>query len=93
MSEPNKGNLKNRTEEFGAVEGDGGIIRCDACPVLCRIKPGKSGACDRYANDQGRLVRCDNLLLTQRAAAAGSTGPGGEEATSSSPMSRSTSSA
>ena len=70
MSEPGQRNLKNRTEEFGAVEGDEGIIRCDACPVLCRIKPGKSGACDRYANDNGRLVRCDNLLLTRRAAAA-----------------------
>ena len=72
MSEARPRNLKNRTEEFGAAEGDEGIIRCDACPVLCRIKPGKSGACDRYANEDGRLVRCDNLVLTHRAGAAGS---------------------
>ena len=23
-------------------------IRCDACPVMCYIADGKSGACDRY---------------------------------------------
>lgn len=58
--------LTNRTSEFGATEGDTGIIRCDACPVLCRIKPGRSGACDRYANDDGQLIRCDAVVLTQR---------------------------
>jgi 6-hydroxynicotinate reductase len=42
-------------------------IRCDACPVLCRIRPGKSGACDRYANDHGTLVRVDPLVLLRRA--------------------------
>jgi len=26
------------------------VVRCDACPVLCRIRDGKTGACDRYAN-------------------------------------------
>ena len=34
-------------------------IRCDACPVMCYIAPGQTGACDRYANDGGRIVRCD----------------------------------
>ncbi len=58
--------LKNRTADFGGKEDKDGIIRCDACPVLCRIRPGKDGACSRYANDNGVLVRCDNLLLTQR---------------------------
>ena len=58
--------LKNRTAEFGGREGQDGIIRCDACPVLCRIKPGKPGACARYANEDGVLVRCDQLLLTRR---------------------------
>ena len=36
---------------------DDDAIRCDACPVLCYIKPGRTGACDRYANDNGQLVR------------------------------------
>jgi 6-hydroxynicotinate reductase len=34
-------------------------IRCDACPVLCYIKPGRTGSCDRYANADGQLVRID----------------------------------
>ena len=46
-----------------------GIVRCDACPVLCRIKPGQAGACDRYANADGMLVRVDPLVVTQRAVA------------------------
>ena len=35
-------------------------IRCDACPVMCYIKPGTAGACDRYANHNGELVRFEN---------------------------------
>ena len=56
----------DRTEMFGAREGGEGIIRCDACPVLCRIRPGRSGACDRYANADGQLIRTDPLVLAQR---------------------------
>ena len=48
----------------------GDIVRCDACPVLCRIRQGQSGACDRYANANGRLVRLDPLLVLQRGAPA-----------------------
>ena len=44
-----------------------GLVRCDACPVLCRIRPGKVGACDRYANENGELVRVDPLVLTAKA--------------------------
>ncbi len=58
--------LTDRTTSLGAVEGRDGVIRCDACPVLCRIRPNRRGACDRYANDNGVLVRCDPLVLTQR---------------------------
>src|SRR5690242_11821084 len=42
-------------------------IRCDACPVLCYIKPGRTGACDRYANDNGNLVRIDPHVVLDRA--------------------------
>ena len=55
-----------RSKQFGAAEDDG-IIRCDACPVLCRIRPGRAGACDRYANQDGNLVRVDPVLLLERA--------------------------
>jgi hypothetical protein len=40
-------------------------IRCDACPVLCYIADGKSGACDRYANSNGELVRLDPLTIIE----------------------------
>lgn len=47
------------------------IVVCDACPVRCRIKTGQPGACDRYANDDGRLVRIDPLLIADRTVASG----------------------
>ena len=53
-----------------ATEADG-VIRCDACPVLCRIRPGKLGACDRYGNVDGKLVRTDPLVLLDRSVEAG----------------------
>lgn len=59
-----------RSDKFGAAEGDG-IVRCDACPVLCRIRPGRSGACARYANENGALVRTDPVLLMNRTTDAG----------------------
>ena len=57
--------MSDRTEIFGAREAEG-IVRCDACPVLCRIRPGRSGACDRYANIDGNLVRTDPVVVLQR---------------------------
>ncbi len=53
-----------------APESDG-IVRCDACPVLCRIRPGKLGACDRYGNVEGKLVRTDPLVLLDRSVESG----------------------
>jgi 6-hydroxynicotinate reductase len=46
-------------------------IRCDACPVLCYIKRGQTGACDRYANFDGQLVRIDPHILLDRAKSQG----------------------
>jgi hypothetical protein len=51
------------------------IVRCDACPVLCRIRTGNAGACDRYANIDGVLTRVDPLLVTERASSAGTLVP------------------
>jgi 6-hydroxynicotinate reductase len=50
---------------------DNDAIRCDACPVLCYIKPGRTGACDRYGNRDGQLVRLDPHILLDRAVARG----------------------
>ena len=41
-------------------------IRCDACPVLCYIKPGRTGSCDRYGNENGQLVRLDPHVVLDR---------------------------
>ncbi|MBL8348920.1 MAG: 6-hydroxynicotinate reductase [Burkholderiaceae bacterium] len=46
-------------------------VECNACPVLCQISEGKSGACDRYANQAGALVRVDPVLLLRERVAAG----------------------
>jgi hypothetical protein len=45
-------------------------IECNACPVLCQISEGRSGACDRYANVEGVLTRVDPVLLLGRQGAA-----------------------
>jgi hypothetical protein len=48
------------------VMSDEAIVTCDACPVLCRIRPGRTGACDRYGNVDGRLARMDPVVLAQQ---------------------------
>ncbi|MGH6892310.1 MAG: 6-hydroxynicotinate reductase [Dongiaceae bacterium] len=58
------------SETTAAPESDG-IVRCDACPVLCRIRPGRLGACDRYGNVAGKLVRTDPLVLLDRSVESG----------------------
>jgi hypothetical protein len=50
-----------------AKDREGGIVTCDACPVLCRIRPGRTGACDRYGNVEGRLTRLDPFVIAARA--------------------------
>jgi hypothetical protein len=44
----------------------GDKIECNACPVLCQITAGRSGACDRYANVDGTLVRVDPVILLRK---------------------------
>ena len=46
-------------------------IRCDACPVMCYIADGRAGACDRYANEGGQLVRVDPLTILEHRADSG----------------------
>ncbi|KQZ15397.1 6-hydroxynicotinate reductase [Mesorhizobium sp. Root554] len=46
-------------------------VRCDACPVMCYIADGRTGACDRYGNIDGRIVRMDPLTILDHAADAG----------------------
>lgn len=53
------------TPKSADAKGDG-VITCDACPVLCRIREGKTGACSRYGNFDGKLTRTDPLIVTQQ---------------------------
>jgi hypothetical protein len=46
-------------------------IRCDACPVMCFIAEGRAGACDRYANESGKIIRCDPLVILDKRIAKG----------------------
>src|ERR1700759_5616160 len=57
------------TDTTIAAVGD--KIRCDACPVMCYIKPGAAGACDRYANHDGQLVRVDPHIVLERTVSHG----------------------
>ena len=55
------------TDQPAAMQTKIEKIRCDACPVLCYIAEGRSGACDRYANEGGVLVRLDPLTIIEAA--------------------------
>src|ERR1700688_2447330 len=68
FAKPSSPKLQKRLELFMA---DDDAIRCDACPVLCYIKPGRTGACDRYANDNGQLIRIDPHVVLDRALSRG----------------------
>ena len=59
------------TEATAEVRTEDGKIRCDACPVLCYIREGLTGACDRYANAGGKLVRSDPHVVLDRTLAHG----------------------
>jgi hypothetical protein len=57
----------NESSGAGTLERPpSGKIVCNACPVLCQISEGRTGACDRYANAGGVLTRVDPLLLAAR---------------------------
>ncbi|TKT80259.1 6-hydroxynicotinate reductase [Aquamicrobium sp. LC103] len=58
------------THEPGARQA-GEKLRCDACPVMCYIAEGRTGACDRYGNFDGRIVRCDPVTILEHRAETG----------------------
>jgi hypothetical protein len=51
-----QGNQSNKDAEKSKVI-------CNACPVLCQISLDRSGACDRYANLNGELIRLGSLVV------------------------------
>lgn len=58
------------TRDPGTKEA-GDKIRCDACPVMCYIAEGRTGACDRYGNVGGRIIRTDPLVILSHAEEGG----------------------
>src|SRR5712692_494835 len=60
--------FSKKRQETGVADD---AIRCDACPVLCYIKPGRTGSCDRYGNRDGQLVRLDPHVMLERAQSRG----------------------
>ena len=60
-------------EGTAPADNDGGDdkIRCDACPIRCFIRPGRTGSCDRYGNVDGILTRMDPVTVLQRYREAG----------------------
>ena len=47
-----------------ALSGD--KVQCNACPVLCQISEGRTGACDRYSNEAGQLVRLASVVFLKK---------------------------
>ncbi len=58
-------NVCLRVCEEEAIVAEGtrlqGAIECDACPIKCWINSGYIGACYRYRNEDGRLIRITPL--------------------------------
>lgn len=64
--------LSERFEPTDAPEKTAGEkLRCDACPVMCYIAEGRTGACDRYGNFGSRIVRCDPVTILEHQIEAG----------------------
>ena len=38
-------------------EAEEGRVQCSSCPICCLIAPGKTGACQRFINQEGTLIR------------------------------------
>ena len=45
-----------------------GALECTRCPVACQVPPGRTGACGRFRNQEGELVRTRPLLAFSQAA-------------------------
>ena len=38
-------------------EAEEARVQCSSCPICCLIAPGKTGACQRFINQEGTLIR------------------------------------
>ena len=56
-----------RVCKFGAIQRpeaspDQSVV-CSSCPVQCHVPVGHTGACKRYTNENGKLVRNRRLVM------------------------------
>lgn len=58
-------------------------VECNACPVLCQITEGRTGACDRWGNVEGVLTRVDPVILMRRPVQSSDASLGGTGASAS----------
>ncbi|WP_159593039.1 6-hydroxynicotinate reductase [Chelativorans xinjiangense] len=63
--------LSERFEIEPPQKPTGEKLRCDACPVMCYIAEGRTGACDRYGNFGGKITRCDPVTILEHAEEGG----------------------
>ena len=59
-------NVCRRVCPFGAIEGGDlkdGTVQCSSCSIQCKVPVGSTGACKRYTNEGGKLVRNRALVV------------------------------
>lgn len=59
-------NVCKRVCPFGAIsngERVEGFVQCGSCSIQCKIPVGSTGACKRYTNEGGKLIRNRELVL------------------------------
>ena len=55
-----------RVCKFGAIENDApfeSVVVCSSCPIQCKVPLGETGACTRYRNVGGKLIRDRELVV------------------------------
>ena len=61
-----------RVCRFGAIERPqqslAQSVVCSSCPVQCHVPVGHTGACKRYTNENGKLVRNRKLVMENKMA-------------------------
>lgn len=61
-----------RVCKFGAVteaKVQPGVAVCSSCPIQCKVPEGQTGACKRYTNTGGKLVRNRELVIEPKSSA------------------------
>ena len=59
-------NVCKRVCPYKAIDGrevTEGFVQCGSCSIQCKVPVGSTGACKRYTNEGGRLVRNRELVV------------------------------